>query len=297
MANQVGAFRRCRGFTSALLALALLPAALPAKEKLKPEKLVSLHLDAIGPAEARANAKSRVFRGSGIRRVLVGGKGQVLAAVFYASDASSSNFRFDTQDNPSYWGEHLIFDGKTAHIFQGFQNGWSDLGEFFRVNKPLLREGLLGGVTSAAWPLLALEARRPKLKYAGLKKVDDRELHRLDYKVRKGAGSVRIQMFFEPDTYRHVQTSYRYRVPGGIGDNPDASVGIQPTYVAVTETFWNFQPVDGLTLPANWKIQYDRSNQGGGPGSTVSEWEVAFSNVVHNEPIGPSYYKLGAKIK
>ena len=289
--------RALRNFTLALLTLALLPAAPPAKKKLRPEKLVSLHLDAIGPAEARANAKSRIYRGSGVWRVMIGGRGQIPGAVFYASDNSSYAFRFDTQGNPSYYGEHLIFTGEDVRIFQGFQNGRSHLGEFFQTNQALLREGLLGGVTSTAWPLLALDERRPKLRYGGLKKVEDRQLHRLDYKARKGGGSVRIQMFFEPETYRHVQTSYRYRVPGALGTSPDQSVGLQPTYVAVTETFWNFQSIDALTLPASWKIHYNRSNQGGGPGSAVSEWEVAFSTVVHNEPIDPAYYAAGTRIK
>ena len=295
MAKDRGTSRRLHRFAAALLAVAVFPAALAAKKKLEPEELVSLHLDSVGPADVRASTKSRVFRGKGMWRVLLGGQGQVPGSVFYASDGSSCSFRFDTQGNPTYYGEHLIFTGGDARIFQGFQNGRSHLGEFFQANQVILREGLLGGVTSTAWPLLALETRNPKLKYAGLKKVEKRKLHRLDYKPRKGGGSVRIQLFFEPDTYRHVQTSYRYEIPGGIGADPDASVGIQSTYVHVTETFWNFQAIDGLMLPANWKIHYNRSNQGGGPGSAVSEWEMGFATAVHNEPIDPGYYKPGAK--
>ena len=36
---------------------------LSAAKKMKPEELVNLHLDAIGPADARAGMKSRLFRG------------------------------------------------------------------------------------------------------------------------------------------------------------------------------------------------------------------------------------------
>jgi hypothetical protein len=301
MANHRGASRRLRYFTSALLALAVLPATLPAKEKLKPEQLVALHLDSIGPAEARAAAKSRVFRGKGMWRVMVGGRGQVPGNVFQASDGTSSSFRFDTQGNPSYYGEHLIYTGEDVRVFQGFQNGRSHLGDFFESNHVILREGLLGGVTSTAWALLSVDSRNPKLKYSGLKKVDDRKLHRLDYKARKRAGSTRIHLFFEPETYRHVQTSYRYEVPAGLasdpqaavnlGADPDASARQQRTYLNVTETFSNFREIDGLMLPANWTIHYNRT----GAGSVVSEWEMGFASAVHNEPIDPSYYTPGTK--
>ena len=159
MAKDRGTSRRLHRFAAALLAVAVFPAALAAKKKLEPEELVSLHLDSVGPADVRASTKSRVFRGKGMWRVLLGGQGQVPGSVFYASDGSSCSFRFDTQGNPTYYGEHLIFTGGDARIFQGFQNGRSHLGEFFQANQVILREGLLGGVTSTAWPLLA-EIRR-----------------------------------------------------------------------------------------------------------------------------------------
>ena len=239
--------------------------------------------------------KSRIYRGQGIWTVLIGGRAQIPGTVFEASEGDSVSFRFDTSGNPSYYGEHLVYNGKEVHIMQSFQGGRSSLGEFFTANKGILREGLFGGVTSTAWPLLQWEAKKAKLKYAGLKKVEGEQLHRLDYKPRKGGGPAKIQLFFDPENYRHVRTVYRYAIPGGIGANPDASAAIQNTYVTVTETFWNFHDIDGLMLPANWKINYDRSNQGGGPGSMVAEWEIGFSDASHNQPIDPALYELGAK--
>jgi len=287
------------GRVLALAAMAALwaggAAPLDAAEKLKPEGLVEKHLNAIGPADVRASMKTRYFLGQGTWRVLIGGRAQLPGDVFQASDGDSVSFRFDTGTNPTYYGEHLVYNGDEIHILQGFQGGRSPLGEFFTANKALLREGLFGGVTSTAWPLLQVAARKAKLKYAGLKKVDDRQLHRLDYKVNKGGGQTNIQLFFDPETFQHVQTNYRYQIPGGIGASPDASVNVQPTYVQVTETFSNFQEIDGLTLPVNWKILYDRTNQGDGPGSMVAEWEVGFTSAVHNKPISPALYEMGAK--
>ena len=250
-------------------------------EKMTPEELVSLHLDAIGPADARSGMKSRVFRGEGVWRVFQGGHARLPGTVFEASDGDSISLRFDTRGNPTYYGEHLVYNGKNVRIFQGFPGGRSPLGEYCMTNKALLREGLLGGVTSTAWTLLHPEARGAKLNYAGLKKVEGRQLHRLDYKARKGGGPETIQLFFEPDTYRHVQTRYSNAVYG------------RAASTTVTETFSNFQDIDGLTLPARWKIHYNsRSGM-----VMVAEWEFAFKTVVHNLPIDPSLYKLGAEAR
>ncbi|MDA1315668.1 MAG: hypothetical protein O2968_20275 [Acidobacteria bacterium] len=270
-------------------------APLDAAEKMKPEELVAKHLEAIGPADVRASMKTRYFVGQGTWRVLIGGRAQMPGDVFQASEGDSVSFRFDTGTNPTYYGEHLVYNGDDVHILQGFQGGRSPLGEFFTANKGLLREGLFGGVTSTAWPLPQVAARKAKLKYAGLKKVEGRELHRLDYKPNKGSGSVNIQLFFDPENYQHVQTTYRYKIPGRMGASPDESAGQQPTYVNVTETFSNFQEIDGLTLPVKWKVAYDRTNQGDGPGSMVAEWEIGFTSAVHNKPIDPALYELGAK--
>ncbi len=242
---------------------------LSAAEKMTPEELVSLHLDAIGPADARTGMKSRMLRGEGVWRVFRGGfallPATLPATVFEASDGNSISLRFDTRGDPTYYGEHFIHDGKKVRIYQGFPGGRSPLGEFFKYNKALLREGILGGVTSTAWPLLHLEARGAKLEYAGLKQVENRQLHCLYYKPRRGRPE-KILLFFEPDTYRHVKTKYH----------------------GITETFSNFQDVDGLTLPARWKIHYySRSRM-------VAEWEFAFKTVIHNEPIDPALYALGA---
>ena len=281
-----------------VIALALMPGVLSsarAAKKMQPQELVDLHLDSIGPADVRGSMKSRIFRGQGVWRVLQGGRAQLPGAVFKASDGESVNFRFDTQGNPTYYGEHLVYNGDDVQILQGFQGGLSPLGEFYMGNKGLLREGLLGGSTSTAWPLLNVEARGAKLKYGGLKKVEGEQMHRLEYKPRKGGGPAKIRLYFEPETYQHVRTEYSYEVPGGIGADPDASAAQQSTYVNVVETFSNFQDIDGLTLPTHWKIHYNRSNQGGGPGSFVAEWEFTFSNAAHNQPIDPSLYEMGAK--
>jgi hypothetical protein len=287
--------RVARVLSAVLLAALVIPAANAAKkQKLKAEDLLALHLDSIGPAEVRAGMKSRLYRGKGIWRAMVGGSGQMHGTVLHASEEGSCALRFDTQGNPAYYGEHLIFDGKEVRVLMAFQNGRSPLGEFFWINKAILQEGLLGGATSNAWALLRRDPKKLKLKYRGLKKVDERELHRLDYRPKKGGSSLNIWLFFEPETYHHVQTSYRQKIPAPPSDNPLDSARMQDSYTTVTETFWNFQEIDGLNLPSNWKIHYNRAGQGRTEvSSIVWEWEMGFTSASHNEPIDPAYYKVG----
>ena len=67
---------------------------------------------------------------------------------------------------------------------------------------------------NTGWPLLDLKGRRPKLKYKGLKKFREKKLHQLEYKPQGGVG-YRIALFFEPETYRHVASSYQLTAVSG----------------------------------------------------------------------------------
>jgi hypothetical protein len=61
----------------------------------------------------------------------------------------------------------------------------SEFGEFVRTQDVILREGLLGGVLSTAWPMLDLDARKAKVGYEGKKKIDNRQLLTLSYRPMK----------------------------------------------------------------------------------------------------------------
>ncbi len=280
------------------ICLALLGVVAPAAEKLTPEALVEFHLQSIGPEQARAAVESRRFTGHAIWRVITGGSGQIPGPVLAVSEKDRASLRFVSQGLTNHSGEHFVFDGKDANVLRAFQNGFSGLGEFVLSNNVVLKEGLWGGTVFANWALLDLDGRQPKLKYAGLKKLEGDELHRLDYKPRKGGGKLDVELYFEPETYRHVGSRYRFEIPGGQSPSAEASAGVQSSYLTVTELFSNFREVDGVFLPANWMIRFDRSNQGSqGRGSYLSELEIGFQSVAHNAPIHPEAYKLGAKIE
>lgn len=49
----------------------------------------------------------------------------------------------------------------------------------------VIREGLLGGVLTTAWPLLNVDQRKAKLNFDGLKKIDGQEVYDLRYHPHK----------------------------------------------------------------------------------------------------------------
>ena len=286
-------------FSPVLLLLTAVLTVHAADEEITPEELISRHLESIGPDEARQQIATRRYIGDGIWRMLVGGVGQVVGQVSFVSSSDTCDFSFGGGGGQAFSGEQFSFDGKDAYVKRAFQEQYSVLGQFMRRNRHILREGLLGGTASLSWSLRDIAGRRAKVKYLGLKDIDGRQLHGLDYRPRRGKGDLKIELYFDPETYRHVRTEYRERFPAKIGPGRDPNLVTVPgappdrglsmmeeSQVSFIETFDNFQPADGVMVPVVWKMKLDIYSEGRGDGSAnVSEIEVAFQRVHHNESI------------
>ncbi len=241
----------------AVLVLALAaPAASGAAEKMKPEEVVAHHLDAVGPAEARAAA--RHLQGSCAMTAPSGG-----------GAAGSLMGRFSLDSDPGRFAFQMKFpsEGYPAESF-GVQAGKPDvgfvlpgrrsaLGNFVSTNDAILREGLLGSLFNAGWPLLALQERGAKVAYDGLKKLEGRELHRLRYRAKKGQGNLEVFLYFEPDTFRHVASVYRTSQAQQMGVTMESSSSQPDVYLQLTETFGDFKSEKGLNVPSTWTIRYE----------------------------------------
>lgn len=257
-----------------------------ADKKLTAEELVACHLDSIGTPEARANLKSRLLKGQGFLRILLGGSGGLQGRVTHASEGNKSSFFFEV-GHPSYQGEQMMSDGRQVWVAPAFTGKRSEMGEFVHTYSHILREGLLGGTISTGWAMLELDSKKPKLSYRGLRKVNDRKLHRLEYRPKKPGGDLRIDLYFEPDTFRHVQTTYRLTLPAQMGLTSIESARQEPTYYLLEEIFEDFRKIDGLTLPVRWKIRFSRTGQP----SSLWEWEMVFQSATHNQPIDPDSFR------
>jgi hypothetical protein len=150
-----------------------------------------------------------------------------------------------------------------------------------------LKEGLLGGVLSTAWPLLNPEQSGSQLRYEGLKRLDGVLLHRMAYRTRARGGDLKIDLYFEPETFRHVRSIYVLIIHAGLGPSALDSVRAKETRFTLDEKFSEFKTADeGITLPTRWNVQFTTERNS----TTLWEWDIVLENVHINRPIDPKSF-------
>lgn len=295
---------------AALLAAMLLPGTLATEEKkkkIKPEELIALHLESIGTPEARAARKSSIAKGSGSFNVLVGQGRSLQGEAEFVSEGAKmrSALLFAVSDYP---GEVVAFDGKRADVAQLLPGQRSEIGRFLYQHQEIVKEGLLGGTLSTAWPFLQMGERKLKLRYRGMRKFGEHQMHELEYRLKRGGSVVQARLYFEPDTFRHFSTIYTVKspapmVPAGADTTPAgraAASSLQSaTLFTLEEYFARFQQVGDLNLPFFWKVRLSVVRPGAQVGleldRTVLEWNVSFDSIRLNAPIDGEIFRLKLK--
>lgn len=286
--SHAGTFTSSCRFVFAVLAILFLIASPAAKDKLKPEQLIALHLDSIGTAEARAGVQTVIASGTAAAIPKRGGSGRVDGVGRVISSAESGQFviAMDFQQS-SYPHERIGFDGEQSFVAQTGPGVWSPLGQVLHPQDRPMTEGLLGGVLTTDWALLHAAERDPKLSYKGLKKVDDETLHILEYKPRKSS-DFKIRLFFEEESFRHVRTEYKMiQSARMVRLGPDSSPG-QEKRTTLIEYFSDFSEESGLTLPHSYRIELTVEQN-----STLAiDWEMNFQDFQFNQPLDPSFFAI-----
>ena len=267
-------------------------------QKITSEEIIARHLDSVGTADARPRASTRIAVGETKFIARVGGSANVDGQAMMVSSGAKLRFGIKLPLN-DYPGEDMAFDGAKAATGILPQGRRSSLSAFFSSQNLPLREGLIGGTLSTAWPLLRLDQAQPKLDYRGLKKVDGRQFHELSYRPRKGPGDLKVSLFFDPETFRHVRTRYSFEIGATIGTRENSNMNAE-SYYSLTEDFDDFRAVDGLTLPHKYKLQMSVQGtsamavvsasptiQGlpNNPASLLHDWTVTIKNIEHNKKI------------
>ena len=234
----------------------LVPASALTAEKMKAQEVVARHLDAVGPEAARVAGRN--LEGScALAAPATGGVAGALLGRF-AFDSEASRFalrmKFPSQ---SYPAESFAFESGKAVVAFVLPGKRSGLGNFVNTHDVILREGLLGGVLNAGWPLFGLEERGPKVSYDGMKTLEGRELHRLRYRAKKAQDTLDVFLYFDPDTFRHVASVYKASQAQQLGPTIESSSSEPDWYLQLQETFGDFKSARGLTLPASWTIRYE----------------------------------------
>ena len=273
---------------SLVISWAMLATGLAKGPEMEPEELVAKHLEAIGDAETREGIQSRSARGVGRFEVLVGGSGFLEGPASFLSQGNKFRFSIDF-NHLNYNAERITFDGDECYVGNVAPGVRSHLGDFFYQYDDFVKEGLLGGVLSTAWPLAELAERGPRLDYRGLKKIDDQELLELRYRMRKGGGDFNINLYFDPETFRHIASIYKLRVSAPMGRTPQESARQTETRLTLEEWFGDFRTRQNLDLPSRWTIRYTVES---GRGTSMFKWESVFDRALHNMEINPQMFVL-----
>ena len=294
---------KARRFLAVVVLLAAVVFILPARadDKLKPEDVVARHLESIGPAETRAKVNGTRIKGTASVSVRLCGEGQVDGAVLMASTDAANLINMKFQEG-AYSQEALRYDGKKLATSQLTPGSRTCLAQFFLENEVLFKEGLVGGALSESWPLLNLAEKNPKLEYSGLKKIGDKQLHALKYSPRKGS-DVKIMLYFDPETFRHVRTDYSRTVyaseqrriaGGGPGLPPPQSQQASPTRIEAFEEFADFKAESGLTLPHTYKFHLQIQSE---VRPAVVDWVFNLTEYSFTSPLDPAEFTFGQNAK
>ena len=253
---------------ASLMALSLTVSRPAAEQKLTPEQLVTLHLQALTAGAARPADQSRDAKGTVAVTMPAKAAGQLAGTFQLASyrDGSRFSMKFDSD---LYEGEAFTAKGAKVDVAnaQPRTGSRSAIGSFVARYSVIVSEGLLGGVLNTRWPLLDVNGRQAKLGYDGLKDLGGRELHRLRYRAKNNQGALEAYLYFDPKTYRHVASVYSTSQAQGLGATIESSSQQADLYFRIEERFGRFDDVGGLTLPRSWSLRYERS------GNTADEWK------------------------
>jgi len=271
---------------------------------LSPEQLIDEHLKSIGAPAVLSKVKSISFIGNSEVDFILGMNGLLSGASVLVSEGSNIGIIIRFQDI-NYPGEHFAYDGKSTSVGTIKPGLRSPIADFvYRYNK-ILKNGLLGGVFSKAWPLLDIKDNKPRSMNVRTTKVDGVDLYELEYRPRDDHGDMKIRLYFDPETYRHVRTEYKVTTrddvttgaktpfdgdtPGGVRDMAIGDVRGE-SYYTLVEIFDDFRKVGDLTMPYSYTLEYmiDGPNQSG----FIANWKINVQEIGFNTPgIDPKLFK------
>jgi hypothetical protein len=277
-----------------------------------PEKLVAEHIKSMGGPEALAKIKSRMLYGSSAVQFVQGTTGGSQGEFLMATDARRLGIVMK-YGAVSYPQEYFAFDGEKVTVGYISPGQRSPLADFlYRFNAPV-KEGLLGGALSVAWPLLDLQKKQPTLKCKETT-VDGKKLYEIEYLSKKGFGEVKVKLYFDAENFHHVRSEYTVRQRNDASALPSVVSGATPedrtqnqnvisarapkatvmdnqadSIYKLVERFDDFQAVGGLTLPYSYYIDYSVEGSGS---SFIGRW-VNKSNgkFTNNGEIDASFFQ------
>ena len=279
------------------------------EKKLTAEEVIAAHLKSIGTPDAIKTIQSRIISGvSGVKFIqgMVGtwNNGEFLVAS--EPQRMGLVMKFGALEYP---GEYFAYDGKDVTVSNMKPGQKSPVAEFIYRNSGLVKEGLLGGTLSVAWPLLNLKDRGAEVKVSE-GKLDGKAVYEVEYRPKKAMGDLKVRMFFDMENFHHLRTEYKVThrddlsatknalgsapITDGYANGtarPNATImeGVANSYYTLIEKFDNFQKAGNLTLPYSYTIEYEVQGQGS---SFVANWNMRSNGqFMNNGQIDGSFFK------
>jgi len=189
-----------------------------------------------------------------------------------------------------YTNEKASYDGKKLTLGEWRPGIRTNLGGFFLNHDVIFKEGLLGGALSAAWPLLDVASRNPRLRYLGSKKINDRQTQILRYEPKNGS-NLDIKLYFDAETFHHVRTEYEQDFPPPAVTRPEDAARQKETHLKLLEEFSDFKTEGGLSLPHTYKLQltFDTPNN-----PLLQDWVLTLTQFVFNKAIDQKQFDITA---
>ncbi|HSR69846.1 MAG TPA: hypothetical protein VLU25_18100 [Acidobacteriota bacterium] len=249
------------------------------------ERLISKHREAVG-AGATERQTAHVQGQVGLQ-ILVGGRAALRGPFYLQSRKDEFAYQLDFQI-ADYGKERFVGSREDVEVGYMRPGDRSPLGDFLHVHQSVLAEGLWGGVLSAAFPLLDPEDN-PGVRYRGLKKVEGQKLHRLDYQAKKPQGDLRIQLYFDPETFQHVKSIYDLIRPAPLGADEISSARLTNTRLKLTEEFSEFKDESGLMMPHKWVVTFNSEST---DRTLAWEWTHVVQSFAYDVDIDDSVFEL-----
>jgi hypothetical protein len=258
-------------------------------QKITPEEIAAKHLESIGTKDKRSQVKNQLifhdvkFKQTGSTQIY-NGKGLILSE----NNKNLWGMNLNSNDYPQ---DQFGYNGKETKVAFARPGVRSALGGFIRSNPDLLKQGLLGGALTSSWALLNTDSKKYRLKYAGTKNVDDKDVHVLEF-LPKGGSDLEIKMYFDPQTFHHIRTEYTQVIAAAQGPSVDSSAGQTPSRFRIVEEFGKFTKMGDLTLPGSYRIFYNYSRN-----ATIqeSEWIFNVTNFAFNQQLETNSFEVDVK--
>ncbi|MGQ0543294.1 MAG: hypothetical protein ACT4O9_15840 [Blastocatellia bacterium] len=282
--------RFLRPFRLAIIVILALSLSTVYGQKMKPEEVIAKHLDSIATAEKRAAMKTLVAVGD-VKVTYITQKNQPAQGRVVLASSGPKLFLGMSLNASDYPQEKIIFDGKKTAVAFVRPGVRSILGNLIQSDDLMIEEGLLGGTLSTGWALMDQTERKAKVSWAGMKKLDGKEVYVLGYSP-KGGSSFDIAMYFEKDTFRHIRTEYKRTSSASIGRTIDESARQSETRIKIVEDFSGHKDFQGMMIPHNYNLLYSIS---GANGTTEVSWTYELNEFAINQALDDKTFLADTK--